>query len=420
MAAERLTDRRVRSVRPSPERRLQIFDADTTGLVLRVTERGHKSWYCTYRFAGKFRWLLLGHYPAISLTEARVKARAARSKVDDRRDPAAEHAAAARAAAGIKTFRELARTYIDEYARPRKRSWREDERLLFGSTHRKKTGKVRYVSLVERWGERPLTGVARQEIRALLAETSARAPIMANRMLACIRKAFNFALDRDWVESNPCAGIAAPAPERERTRVLTRQELRSLWDALGAENPIIADIFRLLLLTAQRSGEVLKMRWDELEGDETAGWWTLPPERMKAKRPHRVWLPEPAWKIIQARRVSGSECPFVFESPKRANQAIAHVSKAVIRLRKRAKTDFSPHDLRRTAASLMAAAGAGESVIPKILGHVPEGVTRRHYNLYAYDEEKRAALDEWSRELLRLVTQPPADRDEAAPESAFN
>ena len=115
-------------------------------------------------------------------------------------------------------------------------------------------------------------------------------------------------------------------------------------------------------------------------------------------------LPEPAWKIIQARRVSDSECPFVFESPKRANQAVAHVAKAVIRLRKRTTIAFSPHDLRRTAASLMAAAGVHEHVIPKVLGHVPEGVTRRTTTYYAYDQEKRQALNQWSDELNIIVT----------------
>lgn len=406
---ERLTDRRVKSAKPVAGRRLQIFDSETTGLVLRVTERGHRSWYFTYRFAGKFRWLFLGQYPGTSLTQARVRARAARARIDEQRDPAAERAAAAQAAAGQRTFQELARHYIDAHARPRKRSWRQDERILFGSAHNKKTGKERYIPLVERWGRRPLTGIPRHEIRALLNDTAERAPIMANRILSCLRKTFNFALQQDWVEANPCAGIGAPAPERERTRVLTQAELQSLWQAFAAETPLIRDVFSILLFTAQRSGEVMKMRWDELDGGKSSGWWTLPPERTKGKRVHRVWLSEKAWAILEARREPGTTSGFVFPSPTRPNTAVTHVSKAVARLRKRARVEFSPHDLRRTVASLMAAAGVDEAVIPKVLGHVPEGVTRRHYNLYGYDGEKREALDRWSDELTRLVAK--GDRD---------
>jgi len=406
MSVEALTDRRVKGVRPVPGRRVQVFDSETSGLVLRVTERGHKSWCFTYRWGGKFRWLLLGYYPATTLVAARKKARAARKDLDDGHDPRARQLASVRAALSSKTFRQIAEAYLEEHAKPRKRSWRNDERMLIGSPHRKRTGKRAYPSVVKRWGDIPAAEIRRSDVRGLLSETANRAPVMANRLLACVRKVFNFALEREWVDANPCAALKAPGLEQARDRVLSSDELNSLWTALDAESPLVRDVFRVLLLTAQRSGEVFRMRWDELQADDTAGWWTLPAERTKNKRPHRVWLSEAVRQILAARRPSAdgaSSSPWVFASTRKGGQPVAHVSKAVARLKRATGIDFRPHDLRRTAASLMAAAGVEESVIPKVLGHVPDGVTRRHYNLYAYDVEKRAALDRWAAVLDTLI-----------------
>jgi integrase len=119
------------------------------------------------------------------------------------------------------------------------------------------------------------------------------------------------------VDANPCAALKAPGVEQARDRVLSSDELKALWSALDAESALIRDVFRVLLLTAQRSGEVFRMRWDELQVDDTSGWWTLPAERTKNKRPHRVWLSEPARQILIARRPSAddaSSSPWVFAS----------------------------------------------------------------------------------------------------------
>jgi integrase len=378
---------------------VQIFDADTSGLVLRVTERGHKSWYFTYRWGGKFRWLLLGEYPSTALVAARKKARAARKDLDDGQDPRARRQATLRAALSEKTFREVAEAYLEEHARPKKRSWRSDERLLFGSPHRKKTGKRANPSLVKRWGDLPAKQIQRSDVREMITETAKRAPIMANRLLACVRKVFNFALEREWVDANPCALLKPASEETPRNRVLSSEELALLWASLERENSLVRDVLRVLLLTAQRSGEVFRMRWDEVELDETTGWWTLPAGRTKNNRQHRVWLSEPVRKILGARRPDASNAsasPWVFTSSRKSGSPVAHVSKAVARLKEASGVQFRPHDLRRTAATRMAAAGVDEDVLPKVLGHVPHGVTRRHYNLYAYDNEKRAALDRWA------------------------
>ena len=90
--------------------------------------------------------------------------------------------------------------------------------------------------LVTRWGNRKVKDITRRDVRELLDEIAARAPIMANRTLALVRKMFNFAIERDWLEANPCHMVKRPAPEQQRDRVLSEDEIRALWKALDGED----------------------------------------------------------------------------------------------------------------------------------------------------------------------------------------
>src|SRR5207249_3084860 len=118
----------------------------------------------------------------------------------------------------------------------------------------------------------------------------------ANRTFATIRRLFNWASapDRAYVPQfhNPCRGLERPAAEHQRERVLSADELHAVWHALDAENVYNAALVKLLLLTAQRVGEVRTMTWADLDLD--AIWWTIPAERAKNKLAHRVPLSAPA------------------------------------------------------------------------------------------------------------------------------
>jgi site-specific recombinase XerD len=83
-----------------------------------------------------------------------------------------------------------------------------------------------------------------------LDEVAARAPIMANRTLALVRKMFNFAIERDWLEANPCHMVKPPGDKKQRERVLSEDEIRLVWKALDDESPLITALFRIRLLTA--------------------------------------------------------------------------------------------------------------------------------------------------------------------------
>ena len=277
----------------------------------------------------------------------------------------------------------------------------EDIRLLNGSPHKKKTGKTPHVPIVKRWGSRKVKDIQRRDVRELLDEIAARAPIMANRVLALVRKMFNFAIEHDWLEVNPCHMVKRVAPERQRDRVLSEDEMRALWKALDREDATIAAVFRLRLLTAQRGGEVLGATWDEM--DLTSGWWTIPAARSKNGLAHRVPLSSQALKVLKSLCSVTGDSPWVFPSPKKEGASIAHAQKAIERVVERSGVDFRGHDLRRTAASLMVGAGVPRLVVSKILNHVETGVTAV-YDRHSYDPEKRAALDFWGKRLEQIVS----------------
>jgi integrase len=390
-----LTDRTVRSLKPPPAGRLDVWDEDFPGFGLRISAEGRRSWILMYRLGRKVRRLTLGRFPTLGLAEARDAARDALREAAKGDDPGRRKIAERRA----ETFADLAREYIERHA-SKKRSGREDIRLLNGSPHKKRTGKRPHVPLVTRWGDRRIKDIKRRDVRELLDEVAARAPIMANRTLALVRKMFNFAIERDWLEANPCHMVKPPGDERQRERVLSEDEIRLVWRALDDESPLIAALFRIRLLTAQRGGEIHGAAWSEF--DLAAGWWTIPAERSKNGLAHRLPLSPQAVRILKTWRETVDDSPWVFPSSRKTGPHIAHAQKAIERVVRASGVPFRGHDLRRTAASLMVGGGVPRLVVSKILNHVETGVTAV-YDRHSYDLEKRAALDFWDRRLAAIV-----------------
>jgi integrase len=387
MPIVKLTARFVNALKPPETGQVDYRDEAVPGFGIRVSSGGRKAWIVVYRHHGRLRRLTLGVHPHMRLAEARANARDALHDASEGGDPATAKQDERQA----ETFADLAKEYVEKHAKL-KRSGREDIRLLNGSPHKKRTGKTPHVPLVTRWGHYKVKDLTRRDVRTLLEEIVERgAPIMANRTLAVIRKMFNFAIERDWLESNPCHMIKHPAPERQRDRVLSEDEIRTFWKALDKEQPIIAGLFRLRFLTAQRGGELHGATWNEI--DLVRGWWTIPAERSKNKLAHRVPLSPQAVDILAELKKAAGDSGWVFPS--------AH-QKAIERIVERSGVKFRGHDLRRTAASLMVGAGVQRLVVAKILNHVETGVTAV-YDRHSYDLEKRAALDFWGRRLEQIV-----------------
>jgi len=385
----KLTDRQILNLKPQVQR-YEVWEGNAFGV--RVTPQGNKSFVFMYRYQGKLKRMTLGTYPAMSLAEAHKAHAEAKEMLARGIDPGAKALIEKEEERKAPTVAVLADEYLEKWAKPRKRSWQVDKRIL-------------EKDVFPEWGRRKAKDLTRRDVIRLLDNIVDRgAPIMANRTLAVIRKMFNFAVARDIVPASPCAAIQTPSPEQRRDRVLSAEEIKTFWH--GLEGTRITEEIRLALkmqlVTAQRKGEVISAEWAEIDLQEK--WWTIPPEKTKNRLPHRVPLSMLAIEILEAAKNLAGDSRWVFPSPRGAGHitptAVDHALRIDLNTLK--IDNCTPHDLRRTAASHMTGAGVPRLVVSKILNHVEDGVTAV-YDRHSYDREKRQALEAWGRKLQEII-----------------
>ena len=304
--------------------------------------------------------------------------------------------------APARTFAGLAERYLAEHARRFKRSADQDERNL-------------RLHVLPRWGRRDFTSIGRADVIALAEKLAAAGkPVLANRVQALVSSIFSFAVDADLLQNNPCLRLRKRGQENAKTRTLSDEEIRTLWNHAAAP-PVSRPVglaLRLVLLTACRPSEVAGMKVNELE-ISTAGKvmsWTIPANRTKNGRAHYVPVaPLAGEQITKALSLAdGSDVVF----PSRAGGIAGHaLAVAMDRIGKATKAKDWPtaRDMRRTAATRMAAAGVRSEDVSAILNHVRADVTGKHYDLYDRAKEKRAALTRWAQILAAILAPTPAD-----------
>lgn len=270
------------------------------------------------------------------------------------------------------------------------------------------------------WGKRPITEITRRDAVELIDGIAARAPVLANRTLAYVRKFFNWCVERDLLAISPCAGVRAPSRERPRDRVLSDGELAEIWRACDRLGWPFGPAVQLLILTAQRRDEVAWLRWSEIDLD--GALWTLPRERAKNDRAHEVPLSKQAVALLRG-LPRPTESDLVFTTT--GETPVSGFSHAKDRLddivlkdrRKEAGRMGKPlhevkpiphwvlHDIRRTVTTGLARRGVPPHIADRILNHV-QGAIRgvaAIYNRHGYLDERRAALQDWADHVDRLV-----------------
>ena len=344
----RLTEQAIRKL-PMPSKGNKIYYDDLVkGLGLRITAAGARAFVLNYRVHGRERRLTIGSWPEWSATAARERAKELCRAIDRGEDPLAQK----EQFRTDPTFGELVKEYFRVEASKQK-------------------GRSNYERMLEKdalpkWRNIRAAEIKRRDVMSLIEKKAESAPITANRLFELIRRVFNFAIRRDLVEANPCALVKKPGVERSKDRVLSRDEIKTFWEALDGLHfsDQTAAALRLILVTAQRPGEVASMRWENV--DLKAGWWTIPSEQAKNDLAHRVPLNGVAREILAS---LPSVSPWVFPSPEQGQHMHRNaIAMALRRARVRAKSpltvsNFSPHDLRRTAASHMASAGVERFVV---------------------------------------------------------
>ena len=397
-ARKRLTDSRVRDLKPQPKR-YELWDGN--GFGIRVTPRGVKSFVWIYRFKGTRRRVTLGQYPQMSLAAAKAEFARAQERLseDGDSDPGRtlqEAQQADRHAANVST---LAESYIVERV-SRKRSGAEDERII-----RKE--------VIPTLGTQKARNVTRGEVKTLLNAIVLRgAPVMANRVLAVIRAMYGWALyEEKWgVTTNPAKNIKPPGgKEKSRTRVLSSTELRSFWNGLDAAKMTgqVRLALRLQTVLLQRKGEIVNAEWAEF--DLVDRLWRIPRKKAKNDEEHVVPLSYMALTILEEVKALSGKSRWLFPSPHRHNSD-SHITGGAISQAMLTNRDVlglenaTPHDLRRTGSSTLTSMKVPRLVVDKILNHADTGVSAV-YDTYSYMDEKRDALNLWAKHLQVVLSE---------------
>jgi integrase len=440
-----ITDKVLEKVDPtkSLSRRLEIWDTYLPGFGYRATQQGRGSFFVMFRLNGQRRRMTLGRYPVVSLAAARTAGKEALTLANEGIDPeehlAAEHAAQeaadtehqaaeeqARIGRDRRRFELVVADHILKHHRgvhrgdvprepPNNRSWREVERVF----------KVYVLPL---WGDRDIASIRRSDVAQLVKDVQRNnGPVMANRVLAHIRKLFNWAMLQpdliDVLEVSPVVRGMAPSVETGRDRFLSPEEIQWLWAASGEIGYPFGPCVQLLLITGQRRDEVASMAWDQLDLENCL--WTLPAQSTKANRRHEVPLADLALRVIAA-IPHQEDTRYLFTTTGRT--PISGFSRAKnlidgkIRMRRereeadgRTRMDGRPwpfgepwrfHDLRRTVATrLEDDLSTPKPLISAILNHAEGGGTAI-YTRGQLREQKLAAMQGWGRFLTALREGP--------------
>jgi integrase len=414
------TDPFVRNIKTTA--RIENFREKTgDGFGVRAYATGTKVFFFEYHFDGKPRYLNLGKYPACSLAEARKKHREAQGKLDKGIDPLAEKELAEDERRRTPTVAELAAEYMEKHAKPKKKDWRKDELCLNND-------------VLPAWGKRKASDIKKRDVILLLESIVERgAPTQSNSVLEVTRKMFNFAVERDILEYTPFIGVKPLGAKVVRNRYLSEGEIRTVWATIATAGMTeeIRRALKLILVTAQRPGEVLGMHRREVNGR----WWTIPAERAKNGREHLVYLTDKALELIGGKEgyIFESPRPLILEDGKTTVPKPMDGNALASAVRNNCPTDctfdstscqneeckkaegkceetnrlgvpfFRPHDLRRTANTHMARLRVPLEHREAILNH-SRGTLDGTYNLHDYQDEKKRAMEKWGRELERIIS----------------
>lgn len=380
-----LTDNILRAAQAN-DARYDLYDAQVRGLGVRVGTSGSKSWFVMTRVEGRMTRRTIGHYPQTVLKEARIRG-----------------------------AEELAKMARGETEAPAKRQFFYE---VYREWLQRDQGSNRTVSQVHsamelhvlpNLGQRRLDSIKKLDVLKIIDGIRDRgAAVQANRVLAFLRRFFNWCLERDYLDKTPTAGIVKPTKEVARDRVLSPDEIARTFKAADTLGYPFGPFVKLLVLTGQRRDEVAGMSWDEIYLPEKV--WVLPASRSKNGKAHTVHLSESALRVLgSVPRIEGSDLVFPATRVRRKEpdgtaplpRPISGFSVTKRRLDEASGvTGWTLHDLRRSFAThCTEKLGLSPVVVDKILNH-QSGAVRGVAAVYQrgqYLEDRRLAMEAWGR-----------------------
>ncbi len=406
----KFTDKTIQSLKPG-DKLTTYYDKERThgqgAFGIRITPTGKKTWYLSYKLTGhKLRMYRIGVYPEMSLKQARTEVLATITAIKAGNDPKdtkkreqEERIQKALDREQQKTMSDLWEAYVEvrEIDKPKKPATLQEEDRKWS------------VMIEPVIGDYKVKDITHPIINKLLRGVAKRTPTNANRLYSLLRIMFIPALDAGWIAVHPMSTMKKPGgTEHSRQHVLTDDAIRTIWpklDYLGS----VGNVFKLLLLTAQRPGEILSMHWKDIDLKKKTWIQT----ETKNRSIHMLKLSPPVVEILQDIRDSNTlsnlhttfclDPGYVFPSPRKYLGHIKNINKARERLQEATGvTGFTNHDLRRTARTLMSRLRIEQHIRERVLNHAQGGIVGV-YDQYDYLEEKGEALLLLGNEIARIV-----------------
>ena len=409
------TDKQIAALKPKAQR-YEKKEPGRTGLGMRVTPRGVKTWTFVYRFEGAQRRMVFGTYPNWGVADAHIALSDAKAKLSGGLDPGAILAEERQEEQEAETFAELVEEYLKRHASKnmKPRTAAEDERLLRRE-------------VLPDWRGRRAKDISRRNIIKLLDGIEDRGlSVTRNRVAGVLSRLYLFAMDRGIVDASPAVGIRR-LPEVARERFLTADEIRSFWHGLDAADvtPAVRTALRFLLVCGQRRSEAAGAARVEIDDGEQL--WRLPAVRTKSDRENLVPLPPLAMRLIEEadrHRVrliptrpnridrapyDPTPSPWLFPSTRHGKPIEpAALTRALNRNRDRLGIgDATVHDLRRTFGTWHGEIGTPPEVLSALLNHSPKSITEQVYNRASILEPRRRAMATWCSWLERVIAGKP-------------
>jgi integrase len=369
--SHKLTDRLVRALVAPPAGNQITYDSTVSGFGVRITAGGAIAFILNYRVkaTGLERRYTIGSFPDWAVAAAREKAKELKRDVDSGGDPLGK----VKASRDAPTVADLCARFEAEHVEKLRPHTQADYRAVIHN------------DIVPVLGKLKVAAVDFEHVERLHRKISQHAPTLANRTLAVASKMFALAIKWRLRPDNPCKGVERNR-EDARKRYLKPDELERLTKALAEHrDQQTANIFRLLLLTGARRGEVLTAKWEQF--DLAEGEWIKPAAATKQKAEHRIPLSAPARQLLAS---LPKQDEWLF--PGRLGQHRTNLDHSW-RLICRAAgiTGLRIHDLRHSYASTLVSAGFSLPVIGRLLGHTQPQTTARYSHLF--DDPLRKATE---------------------------
>ena len=355
---------------------------DGQGLYLQVDPSGNRRWIQRLLIRSRRCELGLGGFPLVSLKAARAQAFANRRVARAGGDPLSEK----RRAKGTPTFADAAARVLEQ----KRAGWRNPKHA-----HDWPASLERFV--FPRFGERPVSEISSADVLGVLAPIWHEKPETARRVRQRIGAVMQWAVAMEYRADNPCDRVAATLGRQRdvvrHMRALPHAEVASAVATVRASRATTAAklAFEFLVLTAARSGEVRLARWEEI--DLGADVWTVPAERMKANREHRVPLSTRAAAILEAARALGTGSDLVFPSPRGKPLSDMTLSK----LLKEQGIQAVPHGFRSSFRDWASEeTNHPREVVEAALAHQVKDKVEAAYARSTLFERHRRLMDHWA------------------------